>query len=168
MMLAFLLGDLATEERRLSRPSAFAACGGAVAVTLAAVLLRWFLDPWLGTGLPFVTLYGAVAMAVWFGGLGPATLAVVLGYAIVNIRYISTDGSVSVTGPPEHIGLALYALSCALIIVLGEAMRRARNRARASEVELQDRARALQRARSEEHTSELQSLAYLVCRLLLE
>src|SRR2546425_11361393 len=27
---------------------------------------------------------------------------------------------------------------------------------------------ALERARSEEHTSELQSLAYLVCRLLLE
>src|SRR5205823_14085728 len=28
--------------------------------------------------------------------------------------------------------------------------------------------RPIQRARSEEHTSELQSLAYLVCRLLLE
>lgn len=146
VLLAFLLGDLATEERRLSRPSAFAAYGGAVAVTLAAVLLRWFLDPWLGSGLPFVTLYGAVAMAVWFGGLGPAALAVVLGYAIVNIRYISLEPGVSVTGPAEHIGLALYALSCALIIVLGEAMRRARNRARASEAELQDRARALQRA----------------------
>src|SRR5205823_10710418 len=30
------------------------------------------------------------------------------------------------------------------------------------------RARSAPRARSEEHTSELQSLAYLVCRLLLE
>src|SRR2546425_4975093 len=30
------------------------------------------------------------------------------------------------------------------------------------------RARAARRRRSEEHTSELQSLAYLVCRLLLE
>src|SRR2546425_2693708 len=30
------------------------------------------------------------------------------------------------------------------------------------------RARAKNRGRSEEHTSELQSLAYLVCRLLLE
>src|SRR2546425_4931102 len=29
-------------------------------------------------------------------------------------------------------------------------------------------ARAMRRRRSEEHTSELQSLAYLVCRLLLE
>src|SRR2546425_6550605 len=31
-----------------------------------------------------------------------------------------------------------------------------------------DRTARLSRARSEEHTSELQSLAYLVCRLLLE
>src|SRR5687767_15341277 len=31
-----------------------------------------------------------------------------------------------------------------------------------------DRLRSGQRVRSEEHTSELQSLAYLVCRLLLE
>src|SRR5687767_15462084 len=31
-----------------------------------------------------------------------------------------------------------------------------------------DRQRAAANARSEEHTSELQSLAYLVCRLLLE
>src|SRR2546425_8863973 len=31
-----------------------------------------------------------------------------------------------------------------------------------------DRAKQLDRRRSEEHTSELQSLAYLVCRLLLE
>src|SRR3989441_3107827 len=35
-------------------------------------------------------------------------------------------------------------------------------------VQLQRRAHLLDEARSEEHTSELQSLAYLVCRLLLE
>src|SRR2546425_6262396 len=39
-----------------------------------------------------------------------------------------------------------------------------RRRRRADE----DRAGGAEQARSEEHTSELQSLAYLVCRLLLE
>src|SRR3712207_7165729 len=34
--------------------------------------------------------------------------------------------------------------------------------------EMSDKARALRRKRSEEHTSELQSRQYLVCRLLLE
>jgi signal transduction histidine kinase len=146
LLLAFLLGDLATEERRLSRPSAVAAYGGAVAVTLGAILLRWFLDPWLSNSVAFITLYGAVAIAVWFGGLGPAVLAMVLGYAIVNVRYISPHGGVSVSGAADHISLALFTLSCALIIVLGEAMRRARDRYRASEAQAQDRARELQRA----------------------
>jgi signal transduction histidine kinase len=146
LLLAFLLGDLATEERRRSKASLFAAYGGAVAVTLAAVFLRWFLDPWLGNSVPYISLYGAVALAVWFGGLGPAVLAMVLGYAIVNIRYISPDNSVSVTGPAEHIALVMFALSCALVVVLGEAMRRARDRARDSGHELGRRAKELQRA----------------------
>ena len=146
LLLAFLLGDFANGDRRLSRASAVAAYGGAVAVTLAALFLRWFLDPWLGNSVPYVTLYGAVAIAVWFGGLGPAVLAMVLGYAIVNVRYISPHGGVSVTGTGESLALVLFALSCALIIVLGEAMRRARDRYRASEAELKKRAHELQRA----------------------
>jgi signal transduction histidine kinase/ActR/RegA family two-component response regulator len=146
LLLAFLLGDLVNEERRMSRTAAVAAYGGAVAVTFAALLLRWFLDPWLGNGVPYVTLYGAVAIAVWFGGLGPAVLAMVLGYAIVNVRYISPYGDLSIAGPAQSIGLALFALSGSLIVVLGEAMRRARDRYRASEAELKERARQLQRA----------------------
>ncbi len=146
LLLAFLLGDLATEERRVSRTAAIAAYGGAVAVTFAAIFVRWFLDPWLGNGVPYISLFGAVAIAVWFGGVGPAVLAMVLGYAIVNIRYISPAGSLSITWPGEALALFLFALSGSLIIVLGEAMRRARDRYRASEVELKERARQLQRA----------------------
>src|SRR2546423_9648343 len=47
--------------------------------------------------------------------------------------------------------------------------RRARQREEPVRIASQRASRPLQRAvRSEEHTSELQSLAYLVCRLLLE
>lgn len=35
---------------------------------LAAVLVRWLLDPLMGDALPLVTLFGAVAAAVWLGG----------------------------------------------------------------------------------------------------
>ena len=146
LLLAFLLGDLAYEDRRMARAAAVAAYGGAVAVTLAALFLRWFLDPWVGDRVPYITLYGAVAIAVWFGGLGPAVLAMVLGYALVNVRYISPLGALSVTGPSESIALALFALSCSLIIVLGEAMRRTRDRYRTSEAEVRARALELQRA----------------------
>jgi signal transduction histidine kinase/CheY-like chemotaxis protein len=146
VLLAFLLADVGHEDRRLARTAAVAAYGGAIAVVLAAVQMRWFLDPWLGNNVPFITIYGAVAIAVWFGGLGPSVLAMVLGYVIVNVRYISEHGGVSVSGTPESMTLALFALSCALIIVLGEAMRRARDRYRVSEAEVKERAHELQRA----------------------
>jgi signal transduction histidine kinase/CheY-like chemotaxis protein len=146
LLLAFLLGDTASENRSMAKTAGVAAYGGAVAVTLAAFHLRWVLDPWLGHAVPYATLYGAVAIAVWFGGLGPAVLAMVLGYALSNVRYTSPSGELSIAGPADAIGLGLFALSCSLIIVLGEAMRRTRDRYRASEVELKDRAAQLQRA----------------------
>ena len=146
LLLAFLLGDLANAQRPMARTSVVAAYGGAVAVTLAASFLRWFLDPWLGTSVPFVTLYGAVAIAVWFGGVGPAVAAMVLGYAVANVRYIGPAGGFSVSEPADLIALVLFAMSSALIIVLGEAMRRARDRYRVSEAQVRERAQELQRA----------------------
>jgi signal transduction histidine kinase/ActR/RegA family two-component response regulator len=146
LLLAFLLGDLAGDDQRIAPASMLAAYGGAVAVTLAAVYLRWFLDPWLRDSVPYTTIYGAVAIAVWFGGVGPAVLAMVLGYAFANVRYIEPRGMLATDGASGTIELALFALSCALVIVLGEAMRRARDRYRASEAELKERARQLQRA----------------------
>ena len=145
LLLAFLLGD-AGENRSMRRASGVAAYGGAVAVTLTALLLRWMLDPWLGFDVPYATLYGAVAIAVWFGGLGPAVLAMVVGYALLNVRYVAPHGELAIVGVRDGVGLALFALSTALIIVLGEAMRRARDRYRASEIELKARAAQLQRA----------------------
>ena len=146
LLLAFLVGDLASEDPRMVPCSLLAAYGGAVAVTLAAVYLRWFLDPWLRDAVPYITLYGAVAIAVWFGGVGPAVLSLILGYAVVKVRYIEPRGVLAIDSPTGMLELGLFALSCALIIVLGEAMRRARDRYRASEAELKERARQLQRA----------------------
>jgi signal transduction histidine kinase len=146
LLLAFLLGDAVAERRAMSRIAGLAAYGGAVAVTLTALHLRWVLDPWLGNEIPYATLYGAVAIAVWFGGLGPAVMAMVIGYAIVNVRYIAPLGEIAITGPKDALALGVFALSCSLIIVLGEAMRRARDRYRSSEIELKERAAQLQRA----------------------
>jgi signal transduction histidine kinase len=146
LLLAYLLGDIVQEDWRRSRASAVAAYGGAIAVTLGALFLRWFLDPWLGFQVPYATLYGAVAISVWFGGLGPAVVSMVLGYAVVNIKYVSPVGTLSINTPDDGISLALFALSASLVVVLGEAMRRARDRYRVSELEVKKRALELQRA----------------------
>jgi signal transduction histidine kinase/CheY-like chemotaxis protein len=65
---------------------------------------------------------------------------------VINVRYVSPIGTLSIDSPDDAIGLVLFALSAALVVVLGEAMRRARDRYRASELELMQRARLLQRA----------------------
>ena len=101
----------------------------AVAAVGVAVLARMALDPWLHDALPFVTLFGAVAVAVWVGGTGPGLLAAVAGYLACTYLFIQPRGILTLNTPAEWIGLAAYLLSCAIIIAFGEGMRRARARA---------------------------------------
>jgi signal transduction histidine kinase/ActR/RegA family two-component response regulator len=160
LLLVFLVGEIA---ERLRRPllATTAAYGGAVAAVCAAVFLRWFLDPWLGAAGAYVTLFGAVAIAVWLGGWGPAALCAALGYAAVNLLFGGPDDGLRIATAAQAVELILFALSCVLIVGLGEDMRRARDRYRASEVALEERAAELQRA----DTSKSQFLALLAHEL---
>ena len=51
----------------------------AIVGLVLAVALRWLLDPVLGEALPLVTLFGAVAAAVWLSGYRIAMVVCVLG-----------------------------------------------------------------------------------------
>jgi len=100
----------------------------AIAAVAGAVVLRWLLDPVIGDALPLVTLFGAVAAAVWIGGWGPAVSVTALGYLACQYlfmeprRQIHFDASIAV-------GLLAYLFTCGLIIGIGETMRRAQRRA---------------------------------------
>ena len=101
----------------------------AIAALAAAVLIRWLLDPVIGDSLPVVTLFGAVAAAVWVGGVLPATAAAILGYLACAYLFIPPRGEI-VFDVPRVVGLAAYLFTCSLIIAIGEAMRRAQARER--------------------------------------
>jgi PAS domain S-box-containing protein len=98
------------------------------AALLAAVVLRWALDPLMGDTLPLVTLFGAVAAAVWLGGYRPAVVVTTLGYLACAYLFIPPRG-ILVFDVQTVIGLVAYVFTCALIIGFGEAMRRAQRRA---------------------------------------
>jgi PAS domain S-box-containing protein len=101
----------------------------ALAAAGAAVLLRFFLNPWLGDQLPLVTLFGGVALSAWVGGYGPALLAALLGYIACDWLIIS-PGALFTFGRPEAMaGFIAYSFSCAIIIGFSEALRVARRRA---------------------------------------
>ncbi len=101
----------------------------AVAATVAAVALRWVLDPVLGDFLPLVTVFAAVAFAVWLGGYRAAALVTVLGYLASSYLFIEPRGEIRFDQASDVVGLIVYAFTCGIIIALGEAHRAARRRA---------------------------------------
>ena len=124
-----VLGLRRRPRRRDRLPSAVSGLL-AVLATAAAVAVRWLLDGWLHGQLPLVTLFAAVAAAVWFGGYRPALLVVVLGYLACDYLFIEPRGVFGLNDAPTLIGLLAHLFSCALIIGFGEATRAAHRRAK--------------------------------------
>src|SRR5262249_29160820 len=75
--------------------------------------------------------YGAVAVAVWFGGWRPALLASLLGFAAADLLFVEPEQAapLSLKGPGGVAGLAIYLGSCLIVIGLGSGMRAAKGRA---------------------------------------
>ena len=59
---------------RILTLSPVARYGVAIAAGAAAVALRLSLDPIWSTQLPFITLFPAIMLSAWLGGLGPGLL----------------------------------------------------------------------------------------------
>ena len=95
----------------------------------AAVLLRWILDPLMGDAFPLVTLFGAIAAAVWLGGYRVAIPISLIGYIACHYLFIEPRGEFEVTDTANLVGLVAYLFTCTLIIVFGEAARVAHRRA---------------------------------------
>jgi PAS domain S-box-containing protein len=111
--------------------------GVAVAATLTALFVRWLLNPLLDHRLSFITLYGAVAVAAWFGGWRPALLATILGFIAADQAFVETESGspLSLSGPGGIAGLVVYLLSCLIVIVLGGGMHAAQRRSETATLE---------------------------------
>ncbi|MEO8353850.1 MAG: PAS domain S-box protein, partial [Chthoniobacteraceae bacterium] len=114
--------------------------GVAITCVALAVFIRWMLEPILGQELRLVTMFGAVAIAVWVGGWFPATLAALAGYAAIQFLFVTVRGESSMSGA-DMVGFAGYAFSCGVIILLAEFMHFAKAR-------MLDEFRARQKAES--------------------
>jgi PAS domain S-box-containing protein len=111
-----------------------------VAVALA---LRWMLDPLVGDSLQFLTLYGGVAVAVWCGGWLPAMVSAIIGFLFMDYFFVPPRHSFAFDTPAVWAGAFGYSLSCALVITLGDLMRRARSRAEGQRQKLEEEQRRL-------------------------
>lgn len=128
---------------------------GAAAVGVAvAALLRWVLVETFGTGVPpFVTFFGAVAIAAALGGLGPGVLALLLSVATITLAFFEPP-----VLPGDVAGLAVFTATGVLLAVLGGRLREARRRERERAAALVELSDSLER-RVVERTSEIRALA---------
>jgi PAS domain S-box-containing protein len=106
---------------RLNRRHPYAGYGIAVASIAGALLLRALLDPWLGTSLPFATIYAALALTMWLAGWKPAALAAVLGFLATEFLFVEPRFSLGEPTALFVVSLLLYLTTCAIIIGMGQA-----------------------------------------------
>jgi PAS domain S-box-containing protein len=105
----------------------------ALAAVAAALVLRAALDPWLGPRVPYVTMFGAIIVAAWYGGAGPAILAAASAWIAAQLLFVEPRGQVNLRGLQDLIEVVAYAVSSLLIAGLGGAMQSARRRSAESE-----------------------------------
>jgi PAS domain S-box-containing protein len=113
----------------VSEPSTPTTYALAIVALGAAVLIRYLLDPWMGDALPLVTLFAAVAAAVWIGGYRPAMLVAILGYLACDYLFIVPRGHLVFSDVGRVVGVTAYLVTVSLIIGFGEAARTAQRRA---------------------------------------
>ena len=99
-----------------------------LAAVVLAVALRWALDPLMGDALPLVTLFGAIAAAVWMGGYRVAIPVTVIGYIACHYLFIAPRRHFDLGDRANQVGLVAYLFTGALITVVGEAARVAQRR----------------------------------------
>ena len=94
-----------------------------------AVAVRWLLDPWLGDNLALVTLYGAVAAAVWIGGYTQGVATAIVGYLACDYLFVAPRGTFGFSDTSSFVGALTYTVTCAVIVGLGNATHEARHKA---------------------------------------
>jgi K+-sensing histidine kinase KdpD len=90
----------------------------AVGVVALAFALRYGIYGTLDHRLPFAFFVPATIIAAWYGGLGPGLLATLAGLLLGDYFFLPRHESGSTMGEPERTAIGLYAMNCALIVVL--------------------------------------------------
>ena len=90
----------------------------AIGVVLLAFALRYWLYGTLDHRIPFGFFLSATIIAAWYGGLGPGLLAAVAGLLLGDYFFLPRHSAETVMGEPERTAIGLYAMNCALVVLL--------------------------------------------------
>jgi K+-sensing histidine kinase KdpD len=90
----------------------------AICVVLLAFILRYWLYGTLDHRIPFGFFLSATIVAAWYGGLGPGLLAAVAGLLLGDYFFLPRHSANTVMAEPERTAIGLYAMNCALVVLL--------------------------------------------------
>jgi signal transduction histidine kinase len=80
----------------------------AIAATLAVAVVRWWLDPILGSTAAFRVFYISITFMAWYRGLGPAFLSLILGFCLADYLFGETRGSFALYPFRDQMNGVLY------------------------------------------------------------
>src|SRR5262249_41730385 len=112
--------------------SSAARYGVALGAFSLALLVRLALETHWGADHPFTMFYPAVALAAWFGGIGPGITITLLAAGVWSWPGREPVGSLGIHGMADKAALAVFVLIGGLLAALAEAFHRARRRAEAA------------------------------------
>jgi signal transduction histidine kinase/putative methionine-R-sulfoxide reductase with GAF domain len=121
----------------------------AVGFVAAAVALK-SVPPQLGQERPFLLLYVAVILAAWYGGRGPAVVAVALAVVAADYFFLPPYGSLLLTRTAA-VDVGLFAVEASVACALTVAMKEARVRAEACALRSQRHEEQLRRLNRAHH-----------------
>ncbi len=139
--------------------------GGAVAITIAALLLRLLLSPVLRENSPFLLFWPAIVVSALVGGVGPGLVATLLGTLFSVFYLLPPLGSFGLVGRQDQIGIVLFVSESVLMVLLTNALCEARRRA---EVGIEERRQAEQAALGSEARTRAILAAALDCIVTID
>ncbi|HEY7285376.1 MAG TPA: PAS domain S-box protein [Vicinamibacterales bacterium] len=96
----------------------------AVGIGLLGIAARLALDPLFETRLPFITLFPAVMISAWIGGLGTGLVTTATCLLAADYLWLSPVYSFRASSAAEMLGLALFGIIGVAVSVLQESWRR--------------------------------------------
>ena len=100
----------------------------ALGVTGVGVGIRVLLEPAWGATAPFVTLFPAIMLSAWIGGLGPGLLAIAAGALAADYFWLEPYRVFAIQRVADVTLLAAFVVVSVGVVLLTEAVTRARAR----------------------------------------
>ena len=115
------------------RRSAAKRYGVAIAAVIVAFSIRYLIYGDLQNRLVFTFFVPAAMVAVWYGGIGPGILAIVLGLILGDYFFLQSRRALWPLGNRESLAVGVYSVTTLLCVMLCE---RLHNRIRLFETAL--------------------------------